>query len=289
MKIEFLIGILGALAITACDAGIEPIDHRIKPVEEWSDEWDEYAATLYNYKQSDHYLIYVRFDNATEHIESEKNSIRSLPDSLDIVALANPISKFDREDFAKLQRRATKVLATADCSNPETALQRFNETLATVKADKLDGIVVRYAAAVSDAARTAETEIAAKLAGLSGKLRVFEGNAAFVAAGNRNNYDLWLIDATSADDIYAVENDVDYLTGYLGIDSERILPLVPLTGTINDETGAAQSSPAKAFEIIRSRSLAGLALSGVSTDYYALTGNYPRLRAAIDLLNPAHK
>jgi len=289
MKIKFLTGILGALAITACDAGIEPIDHRIQPVEEWSGEWDEYAAKLYNYKQSDHYLIYVRFDNDPGHIESEKNCIRSLPDSLDIVALANPVSAFDREDVAKLQRRATKVLATADCSDPATALQRFNETLATVKADQLDGIVVRYTAAVSDAARTAEAEIAAQLAGLSGKLRVFEGNGAFVAAEHRSNYDLWLIDAASADNIYAVESDVDYLTGYLGIDSKRILPLVPLTGTINDQNGAPQSSPAKSFELIRSRSLGGLALSGVSTDYYALTGNYPRLRAVIDLLNPAYK
>ena len=290
MKLIRLTGILGVLALAACDAGIEPIDQRTRTLDEWDTaEWAAYAEGLRAYKAGDHYVTCVCFDNAPERIESEKNCIRSLPDSLDLVILRNPASRFDREDVPELQKRYTKVLATADCSDPATAVQRLDEALSAVSSARMDGLVIRYSGAVTAAASSVEAEVARRLGALTDKTLVFEGNASFIAAANRGLYDLYLLDATSASDIFAVENAVDYLAGYYGIEPDRILPLVQLTGTIADESGISQPATDKLFEMVQSRSLCGLAFGEVSGDYYSQTGNYPQLRAAIDLLNPAHQ
>lgn len=278
------------LALAACDAGIEPIDQEVRTLDAWNAaEWAAYAEGLRAYKAGDHYVTYACFDNAPERIESEKNCIRSLPDSLDAVILRNPLSDFDREDIPELHKRSTRVLATAECSDPATALQRLDATLQEIASSDLDGVVIRYSGAVTAEASAIEPAVAQRLGALSGKMLVFEGNASFIAAENRGLYDLYLLDATSAGDIFTVENAVDYLTGYYGIEVGRVLPLVSLTGTLADERGTSQPAPTKVSETIQSRRLAGMAFDGVSADYYSLTGNYSRLRAAIDLLNPAHQ
>lgn len=278
------------LVLAACDAGIEPIDQEVRTLDAWNAaEWAAYAEGLRAYKAGDHYVTYACFDNAPERIESEKNCIRSLPDSLDAVILRNPLSDFDREDIPELHKRSTRVLATAECSDPATALQRLDATLQEIASSDLDGVVIRYSGAVTAEASAIEPAVAQRLGTLSGKMLVFEGNASFIAAENRGLYDLYLLDATSAGDIFTVENAVDYLTGYYGIEAGRVLPLVSLTGTLVDERGTSQPAPTKVSETIQSRRLAGMAFDGVSADYYSLTGNYSRLRAAIDLLNPAHQ
>ncbi len=278
------------LVLAACDAGIEPIDQEVRTLDAWNAaEWAAYAEGLRAYKAGDHYVTYACFDNAPERIESEKNCIRSLPDSLDAVILRNPLSDFDREDIPELHKRSTRVLATAECSDPATALQRLDATLQEIASSDLDGVVIRYSGAVTAEASAIEPAVAQRLGTLSGKMLVFEGNASFIAAENRGLYDLYLLDATSAGDIFTVENAVDYLTGYYGIEAGRVLPLVSLTGTLADERGTSQPAPTKVSETIQSRRLAGMAFDGVSADYYSLTGNYSRLRAAIDLLNPAHQ
>lgn len=289
MKIIRLTQLLAVLALAACDTGIEPIDQRIRTLDAWNGDWAAYAEGLRVYKTGEHYLTCVRFDNALARIESEKNCLRSLPDSLDVVVLRNPMSDFDREDVPELQKRYTKVLATADCSDPATALQRLDETLSQVASAGMDGLVLRFSGSVTAAAAALEPQIVQRLATLNDKMLAFEGNAGFVTAANRGMFDLYLLDLTAAGDVYTVGSQVDYWTGYYGIEAGRILPVVALTGTLADEQGTAQSAPDKIFETIDGRSLAGLALDGVSVDYYSLTGNYPRLRGVIDLLNPAHQ
>ncbi len=278
------------LVLAACDADIEPIDQQLRTPDTWNPaEWAAYAEGLRAYKAGDHYVTYACFDNAPERIESEKNCLRSLPDSLDAVILRNPLSDFDREDIPELHKRSTKVLATAECSDPATALQRLDATLQEIASSDLDGVVIRYSGAVTAEASAIEPTVAQRLGTLTGKMLVFEGNASFIAAENRELYDLYLLDATSASDIFTVENAMDYLTGYYGIEAGRVLPLVSLTGTLADERGASQPAPTKVSETVQSHRLAGMAFEGVSSDYYSLTGNYSRLRAAIDLLNPAHQ
>lgn len=290
MKIIRLIVLFGALALVSCDVDIEPVDQQVRTPDEWSGaEWAAYAEGLRAYKAGAHALTCVCFDNAPERIESEKNCLRSLPDSLDLVILRNPMSDFDREDIPGLHKRYTKVLATADCSDPATALQRLDAALQEIASSGLDGIVIRYSGSVTTEASAVEPEVARRLAALSGQVRVFEGNVAFVTEADRGLYDLYLLDLTAATDIYSAGSQVDYWTGYYGIDAGRIVPLVSLSATVADESGQAQPAPTKLSEMVWSRSLAGMAFDGVSADYYSLTGNYSRLRGAIGLLNPAHQ
>lgn len=290
MKIIRLTQLIGLLALVSCDTGIESIDQQVRTPDEWNGaEWAVYAERLRAYKAGEHFLTCVRFDNAPARIESEKNCFRSLPDSLDLVILRNPMSTYDREDVPGLHERYTKVLATADCSDPATALQSLDAALGEMTSASLDGVVVRYQGAVTADGAALAAEIRQRLTPHAEKILVFEGNAAFVAGADDGLFDLYLLDLTASGDIYTAGSQVDYWTGYYGIDAGRILPIVALSGTIADERGLAQPAPTKLSETVWSRSLAGMAFDGVSADYYSLTGNYPRLRGAIGLLNPAHQ
>lgn len=275
------------LAFAACNADIESVEQQvITPDMQDPAAYALYMDALRSYKQSDHYLVYAHFDNAPAIIASEKNSLRSLPDSLDIVALRNPLSSFDREDLAGVQRKSTRVLTTADCSDPTKAVAQVDNAIATIAANGLDGVVVYYSGPVTDAARTAEQAIATKLATL-GKMVVFEGNASFVAAANRNKYALYLLDASTVTDVYALRNKVEYMTGFMSIPAAKILPAIDITGSINDEQGKPQSAYSEVPKTVFSLGLGGLALYEISKDYYAALKCYTRTREAINLLNPA--
>lgn len=290
MKLKQLIGIFGALVLAACDTDIEPIDQRfVGPDGQDPASYGAYMDALRSYKQSAHYVVCARFDNNPAKVTSEKECLRSMPDSLDIVMLANPLSAFDREDLPGVQRKSTKVLLTADCSDPATAVQTVDKALASVAADGLDGVVISYLGAVTDATRTAEAAIAQKLAALSGKTFVFNGNAAFVAAANRDRYAYYLLDATTTENVYILQSDIDYLTGYLGIPAAKVIPAVTVSEMINDAQSQPQSATSEVAKTVMKSALGGLALSGISSDYYDVTTIYPRVKAAIELLNPAHE
>lgn len=290
MKLKQLIGIFGALALAACDADIEPIDQRFVGVDGQDPvAYAAYMDALRSYKQSAHYVVCARFDNNPAKVTSEKESLRSVPDSLDIVMLANPLSAFDREDLPGVQRKGTKVLLTADCSDPATAVGKVDEALASVSADGLDGVVISFPGAVTDAARTAEAAIAQKLAALGGKTFVFSGNAAFVAAANRDRYAYFLLDATTTENVYVLQGDIDYFTGYLGIPAAKVVPAVTVSGTINDVQSQPQSAASEVARTVMKSALGGIALSGISGDYYDASTIYPRVKATIELLNPAHE
>lgn len=289
MKITQLIGIFGALALAACNAGIEPIEQRfVTPGEQDPAAYAAYLATLNSYKQSDHYTVCARFENASERIESEKNCLRSLPDSLDIVFLVNPPSKFDLEDIPAMQEKGTRVVLRADCPDPATAVAKVDEALAAIAADGLDGIVVAFTGPVTPAAQAASATIAAKVAAL-GKTALFEGNAAFVAAADRSKFDFYLLDATQSASILTLRSDATYLTGYLGIPAEKILPAVKPFGVLNDIEGRSQEACKLVPQEAAALSMGGVAVYDASADYHSALGTYPRIRNAIDILNPAHE
>ena len=89
----------------------------------------------------------------------------------------------------------------------------------------MDGLVLRFSGSVTAAAAALEPQIVQRLATLNDKMLAFEDNAGFV---------------TAAGDVYTVGSQVDYWTGYYGIEAGRILPVVALTGTLADEQGPAQ-------------------------------------------------
>lgn len=78
--------------------------------------WAEYTAALRDYKQSEHFLTYARLYNSPTSSASEKDYMRCLPDSLDIVSLTNAdnFSKFDAEDLSVMHEKGTRVLYQVD-------------------------------------------------------------------------------------------------------------------------------------------------------------------------------
>ena len=74
--------------------------------------WAEYTAALREYKQSEHFLTYARLYNSPTPSASEKDYMRCLPDSLDIVSLTNAdnFSRFDAEDMVTMHEKGTRVL-----------------------------------------------------------------------------------------------------------------------------------------------------------------------------------
>lgn len=290
MKLKQLIGFFGLLALAACDADIEPVDQRLTtPEEQDPASYAAYVATLNAYKRSAHYTVCAVVDNAPEVIASEKNSLRSLPDSLDIVALVNPLSAFDREDVPAMQRKGTRVVLTADCSDPAAAAAAVDKALAAVAADGLDGLLLKFEGPVTDAARSASQAVVQKLATLGERTLLFSGNAAFVAAADREKFDFYLLDATQTASVFTLRSDVAYLTGYLGVAAAKVLPVVKPFGSINDAEGRAQEAPILAAQQAAALALGGIAFADASSDYYSVQGTYPHIRGAIELLNPAHE
>ena len=97
-------------APTACSdwTQTEAVDNVvIKPWEQGGDLWAQYTAALRAYKQREHFLIIAHFDNAPKVATGEKDFMRGLPDSLDMVLLTNAdnFSKYDAEDMAVMREK----------------------------------------------------------------------------------------------------------------------------------------------------------------------------------------
>ena len=85
-----LLGVLFGLASCNDWTEMETVDNNVKkPWEQDPALWAEYTAALRDYKKSEHFIVYARLHNSPEPAASEKDFMRCLPDSLDIVALTN--------------------------------------------------------------------------------------------------------------------------------------------------------------------------------------------------------
>ena len=284
---QYLLTVLGgaaALLFAACDTDIEPIDRRtVGPEEQNPAEYAAYLQALNAYKASAHYITYARLDNAPVVSTSPGDFMRALPDSLDLVALTRPLSRFDAEDLPAVRRKGTRVLTTADCSDPATAIEAAEAALARMTASSLDGVTVAFRGPATEAAKTAAAAVAAKLAAYRGKTFVFEGNLSL--AGDA--YDLYVLDATAMENVYELESNVDYATGYLQIAAAKLLLAASPAGMINDKTGRGQAAFGLITECVMGYGpLAGLAVYDLAEDYYNNAGNYLRTRSVITQLNP---
>ena len=112
-----LLGVLFGLAACNDWTEMEAVDNNVKkPWEQDPALWAEYTAALRDYKKSEHFIVYARLHNSPEPAASEKDFMRCLPDSLDIVALTNAdnFSRYDAEDMAVMREKGTKVLWQVD-------------------------------------------------------------------------------------------------------------------------------------------------------------------------------
>lgn len=289
MKLKHIIFLAAAALMlygVSCNE-VETIDLKtVPPSQQDPALWAAYLAALNTYKASEHYLTYARMDNAPEVSSSPKDFINILPDSLDFIALRRPLSTFDREDLPEVRAKGTKVLAWADCTQVD-ASQTLEGALSQIAAYDLDGLVVACSA-VPDASTVAA--LTAKIATLAGKTMIFEGDPAILAAADRERYDYFILDMTSADNVFSVREEVDYALERLGIPASKLLLGTSPSDKINDSQLKSRAALAEVARCVMAYGpLAGLAVFVVTEDYYDPNVAYPRTKEAIAMLNPCAK
>ena len=114
-----------SVAAVGCDdwTEMEIHDSQVNGFKEQNpQEYAAYTQNLRAYKATKHAVVYARLDNAPEVSTGEKDFLRALPDSIDLVSMRNAgrLSGFDREDM-KLVRTdyGTRVLYYVDASAAE--------------------------------------------------------------------------------------------------------------------------------------------------------------------------
>lgn len=126
-----------ALLIASCSDWTKVESVGIKETMPWENypaEWSWYQARVRDYKNRPHKLTYIRFENSPEGVQNEKGSLRSLPDSLDMVSLTNGenFSKYDEEDMARMKAVNIKVLYQIDLVKSENAGNAIDKAVSTV-------------------------------------------------------------------------------------------------------------------------------------------------------------
>lgn len=276
--------------LTACSdwTRIEPFEPEVRyPGQESSQLWEEYKASVREYKERDHSIVYARLENSPEKIVNEKHFLRSLPDSLDIVTLtsAAEFSGYDAEDLAWVQSFGTKVLYhITDIEGVETAVS-------SVKANGLDGFSFTASYKFDDQGH--ETAVSGMIDRLvsaksEGQFMVFEGNPMAIPADKREFIDYFVLNCIDYDKAHDINLAVYEAMEKCGLPKDRILLSAKLGADLETESKAKVDALAEMTErVITYGNLGGLAVYDIEKDYYHYDGNYVAVRSAIQTLNPS--
>lgn len=297
------------LLATACSdwTEVEPVGQNpSRPSEQNPELWAQYTAALREYKKSDHTLVFASFANGAEAATSEKDCLRSLPDSLDIVSLtrADQFSAYDAEDMAVLREKGIRAVWFVDYA---TRSGEFQDLAALgsyldkviAKADELgldgfsfSGIPV-YGTAEEQAARQAAASLfIEKLSPLAGpdksKLLLFEGDPQFLAAADRAKIDYFVLDTKDTDNASTLKMQVFRALGASAVPREKLL-LGAMTETefIDEDKVNSNAIEALTLRVVELGPLAGLCIYGVNQDYFGSETVYSLTRSAIQKLNPS--
>ena len=312
IKLSFLSALLplaAALLLGACSKWNEPeaLQLKLSGAKDRDPQlWSRYMDVLRSYKSSSHYLSYAEFDNGAENPVNEGSFLRSLPDSLDIVALSRPeaISAFDREDFPLLKEKSTKVVLKFDYAamateslSTEAALQSHLDRLVSIHRDNaLDGFVFtgtplydgtpEQLAARKEAAALIVSKFRAA-AGSTGLL-IFEGLPEFLTAEDRAKLDLLIAPSSSLDNVVSLKLMMNVLLSTDGVSKEKVLLSAAIEGEIYDSNNSKkQQVPLILDYVALLGPLGGIALQGVGADYSAPLMNYATTRGVISAMNPS--
>lgn len=309
MKNNILFLLLAAFCVAACDdwTEIEPVEIDYKDASKQNPElWARYMACLHDYKlKSDHYIAYGSFDNGVEVSKNESAYLRSLPDSLDFVSLANAenITAYDREDIPLLQEKSTRVLYMADYAAKMDELTDaaklgawLDKAVAAATELNLDGFaftgIPLYGGTDEEqnARREAAGLIVEKLSA-TGKALVFEGDPAFVAnAGKLGEVDYVVLNTADIGHAVALKLYVANVLGNYGdaLPKEKILLGAKMGNKIVDEDNKKQNSVEDMTDRVASLGhLGGLAIYSLGDDYLPEQMNYQTCRTAIQMMNPS--
>lgn len=294
--------IAAAAILTSCSKWTDLESIPVESIHPWESEpelWEEYKADLRDYKSHEHTMVYVRFENSPENPVSEKGSLRSLPDSIDIVSLTNAdnFSQFDAEDMAWMKSVGTKVLYQLDIAgrmdefSDATKLDAYIDgVIASVKSNGLDGYSFTGTPKSGDQQREEMSrKIVEKLdkARTSGQLIVFEGSHSFIVKEDIPKIDLFVLPTENVERSWDLNNILTGAKDY-GVPEEKILIATKLDGVYYDEDNVELPVvQAMADNVNRYGPMAGLALYGIEDDYFHMDGTWMTVRSAIERLNPS--
>lgn len=302
--------LLALLSITSCSdwKDIESVDIAPQNAKDQNPElWARYMESLRVYKQErPHYITYSSFDNGAEESKNEGAYLRSLPDSLDIVTLANSenISTYDREDIPLLQEKSTKVLYRVDYASQAAILSDaaklgafLDKAIATATELNLNGFAFTGMPLYSGTeAELAARKEAAKLivsrlsAAASGdKLLVLDGDPAFVETSDIEKLDYIVLNTVDITNVTTLKLLVTGLLDNQSLPKEKLLLAAKINNQIIDETNVKQDAVTVMTErVVSLGPLGGLAIFATGDDYYQTKMHYAITRTAIQLMNPSN-
>ena len=252
-------------------------------------EYAAYTQNLRAYKATKHAVVYARLDNAPEVSIGEKDFLRALPDSIDIVTMRNAdrLSEYDREDM-KLVREdyGTKVLYYIDCTAKDKQNTSITSAVEAVRTGTFDGI------ALGSEGSAVDVSVLKPLVDALGQtpcLLVFEGTPSLLPEAQRSLFNYFVLDISAASDEYDIETSVLYATGYGKAAPDRLLLAVTPDGTLTDNNGVTRNAIAGAAygALNMETPLGGIAIYNISADYYDTDIIYKQTRGGIQFLNPA--
>lgn len=303
MKTHIIILII-LIALSSCSSwtSVEPIlinDDRNHGVTENAGS-DAYAASLRAWKTGKHYLTYVRMGNSPDDASSEKDYMRCLPDSLDIISLTNAanFSDSDREDLKHMHRMGTKVLYQLDFDSlmdsfPDASSLGawVDKAVSVVAAEGLDGWSFTGTPLYTDLFRAEASALIMdrlQAARTAGQLIVFEGNPLFVSEEDRQEVDYFVLATDLVLNIADVKAALATSTGYAAVPATKILLAARISAEImNENKQTVNAVDELTSRVIPLGPLAGMAVYNIEDDYYDAYGNYPQIRRTIQTLNPA--
>ena len=276
--INILLAVAGMAILSGCSDWTRMESIPVESIYPWDRDpelWEAYKENLRDYKSHEHTMVYVRFENSPENPVSEKGSLRSLPDSIDIVSLTNAdnFSQFDAEDMAWMESVGTKVLYQLDIAG---RLDEFSDAakldayidgvIASVKSNGLDGYSFTGTPKSGDQQREEMSrKIVEKLdkARTSGQLIVFEGSHSFIVKEDIPKIDLFVLPTENVERSWDLNNILTGAKDY-GVPEEKILIATKLDGVYYDEDNVELPVvQAMADNVNRYGPMAGLALYGI--------------------------
>lgn len=285
---------------TACSdwTETEVVDSTVKkPWEEDPALWAEYAATLRAYKQSEHFIVYARLHNSPATAASEKDFMRCLPDSLDMVTLTNAdsFSANDAEDMDVMRDKGTRVLYQVDYAGrraefPDAASlgTYLDKVVAAVSANRMDGYSFTGLPKASDPTVAEAAALIVSKLSAGDKLLVFEGSPLFIAPADRDKIDYYVLDTENAQQVGDVKLQVVHATDYCGIPTAKLLLGAGVGYKLFDEKRMEQEAVLEmARRVVPFGPLCGIGVYNLAADYYGADMNYKTVRLAIQTLNPS--
>lgn len=311
--------VVSSFMLVACDDWTDPenVDFNASTPDLQNPElYARYTASLRAYKQSPHFMMFGRLMNVTGEKTSEKDYLRSLPDSLDVVTLVNAdnFSAFDSEDMSQIQQeKGTKVLYGIDLTQRKSEFENkgdliglmtvyLDEVVKKVSEEEFSGISVIYE---GDLGNGSDEEANAKVAALqqlllqkltpiagkkanNGKILVLEGNPIFLPQANRADFDFYVINTTEEKNAYGVRLEVAYANEYANVPFEKIIVSANFSGKMtNQDNKEVNAIPLMASLVPQIGPIAGLDVIDIGADYYNANKNYQFTNEAIQLLNPS--